>query len=559
MTVREFLQARWRWVALFTFTAVLALVMTTTDRVMERRALADERGRARDDAAILASGLRSELEKFTLVPVALADDPTVAAVLAQQASPDEMNRRLETLALQSKAAAIYITDRSGLTRAASNWNLPTSFVGANYGFRRYFRQAITEGGGTQFALGTVSRRPGLYIARRVGSPERPLGIVAVKVEFDASEQTWRNTTRGVYVTDKDGVVLLASRPEWRFKAVDPSALGSRDVTADRRQFGVARFEKLALPSTGRLAGTVATPLVEAEQPVPPIGWTLHLLVDPTSGVANSVTSGRLALLLFAALVAAVATGTLFQRKRREAAAEAILTERTRTLREQLSQANRLATLGQVTAGVSHEISQPIAATRVFAENGRKLLDGGRSSEAALSFDRIVGLTEKMGRITDELRRFSRRQPGERRSMPVGEVIEGALLLLRDRIVQARADIRRPGAELESILVRAEHVRLEQVLVNLLQNALDATSAEGVIDIAIEAQEERILLSVSDDGPGISKEREATLFQPFATSKPQGLGLGLVISRDIMRELDGDLSYRAGHQGARFTMTIPRAR
>lgn len=554
----DLLPRRWIWTAT-ALAVILVLAMVGLDRLMERRAYAEEGALAEDDAAILASGLRSELEKFTLMPIALAEDPAVAEVLAGRAPPAQMNSRLQALARQSDAAAIYLTDRTGRTLAASNWNLPTSFVGANYAFRQYFREAMADGAGTQFALGTVSRRPGLYVARRVGSAEEPLGIVAVKVEFDALEAAWRQTTRGVYVTDADGIVLLASRPEWRFQSVDADKLRGRDQVADERQFGVRRFSPLVLSDKSGIAATVSAPLVEAEQPVPPVGWTLHLLVDAAPRAAAAVANGRLALVLVAALILAGLGGAWLLRRRRAVAEEAVVAERTRTLREQLSQANRLATLGQITAGVSHEISQPIAAARVFAENGRRLIEGGKSAEAAESLSRIVGLTEKMGRITDELRRFSRRQPSERRSMPVGEVIEGALLLLRDRILQMQTVVERPPAELEDLLVEAEHVRLEQVLVNLLQNALDAGGPGGKIVIAIEAEAERLLLGVGDSGPGIPPEREASLFQPFATSKPEGLGLGLVISRDIMRELDGSLTYRRGDPGAWFTMAIPRAR
>ena len=143
-------------------------------------------------------------------------------------------------------------------------------------------------------------------------------------------------------------------------------------------------------------------------------------------------------------------------------------------------------------------------------------------------------------------------------MPVGEIIEGALLLLRDRIAQTRTEITRPLPESEAVRVRAEHVRLEQVLVNLLQNALDATGTDGTIAIEITLEPDHLLLSVRDSGPGVPTEDESDLFQPFATTKAQGLGLGLVISRDIMRELDGELSYRSGGPGGCFFMTIPRA-
>jgi two-component system C4-dicarboxylate transport sensor histidine kinase DctB len=536
---------------------VLAGGMLVIDSVMERRALVEADILAQDDAAILATGLRSELDKFSLMPIILAEDPEVAALLSGDNGPKRLNRRLEALARQSNAAAIFLTDTSGLALAASNWNQSDSFLGANYGFRRYFHDAMANGSATQFALGTVSRRPGLYIAERVGPADAPLGVLTVKVEFDALEAAWRSTTRGVYVADADSVVLLASNPRWRFKAADKRALGGRDRDSDRRQFGIDRLEPLQID--GRRRDMVSAPLLDTQKPVALDGWTMHLLVDPSPRVGTAVANGRLVLLLLGVGIAVIWAAAWVLRRRRAAAAEAVLAERTRTLREQLSQANRLATLGQVTAGVSHEISQPIAAVRVFAENGRKLIETGQMAAAATNFSRIVDLTGRIGSITDELRRFSRRQPGERRAMPVGEIIDGALLLLRDRIAQTRTDITRPPPALEAVHVRAEHVRLEQVLVNLLQNALDATGTDGTIAITIAPDDERLCLSVRDSGPGVAPEGESDLFQPFATTKPQGLGLGLVISRDIMRELDGELSYGPGGPGACFSMTIPRAK
>ena len=235
----------------------------------------------------------------------------------------------------------------------------------------------------------------------------------------------------------------------------------------------------------------------------------------------------------------------------------MVAERTRTLRDQLSQANRLATLGQISAGVNHEIGQPVAALRVYAESGEKLVAAGKADAAADNFRRIVGLADRIGLITGELRRFSRRQHGERREMPVGEVIDGALLLLRDRLHSAGVSVEQPDDALRNLLVQAEHVRLEQVLVNLLQNALDASQPGGQLRIAITPGEAMLTLRVIDHGSGISPEAAAQLFQPFATSKPDGLGLGLVIARDIMREMGGDLAFEPGNQGTCFAMTIPR--
>ncbi|HRE33972.1 MAG TPA: ATP-binding protein, partial [Sphingopyxis terrae] len=206
----------------------------------------------------------------------------------------------------------------------------------------------------------------------------------------------------------------------------------------------------------------------------------------------------------------------------------------------------------------HEIGQPVAATRVFAENGQKMLAAGEVEQASGNFARIVDLADRIGRITGELRRFSRRQPADRREMPLGEAIDGALLLLRDRIRSMHVAIDLPPEEATQVVVAAEHVRLEQVLVNLLQNALDAAGEGGRVTVAVDAGGDAVCLRVIDSGTPLSLAQADDLFRPFATTKPDGLGLGLVIARDIMRDLGGELAYDADASATTFVMTIPRA-
>ena len=543
--------------------AVVAIVLLTglvlsVDRVMYARALAQEKAVARDDAAILAAGLRSELDKVSLLPITLAGDLQVRELLAGDASQTrQLDTRLENLASRSGTAAIYVMDKDGVTLAASNWNQPTSFVGSDYAFRSYFRQALNAGTATEFALGTVSRKPGLYIAHRAGSSTSPLGVVAVKIEFDALEASWRKTTDGVYVTDATGVVLLATDAGWRFRLTGESLARARDALQDEQRFGLARLKPMALakPRVGERA-TVEAPLFDTLQPISPDGWTLHLLVDPGPRAAAAIASGRLAVALALASTIALAFALFFVQRRRQALQEEMIALRTRTLRDQLSQANRLATLGQISAGVGHEIAQPVAAMRVFAENGEKLIARGRAEEASANFREIVRLADRLGLITGELRRFSRRQPGPRRLVRIGEIVDGALLLLRDRIVSMGVALQMPPADDLDIAVAAEHVRLEQVLVNLLQNALDAVGEAGAITIEVIRNEADVRVRLCDSGPGIGADEVAQLFQPFATTKPDGLGLGLVISRDIMRDLGGDLVFEPDEMRTCFTMIIP---
>ena len=544
-----------------------ALTFVAIDRFAERRALGETQQQALNDSAILASGLQAELDKFSLVPLVLADGAQMREMLAGDASAAPvLNRRFEAIARQSRAAALYLMDAQGNTLAASNWDQPDSFVGSNYAFREYFTRALAEGSATQFALGTVSQRPGLYIAQRVGSAGEPLGVVAVKVEFDALESSWRKATPGVYITDASGLVLITSQPSWRFATTRLDLVEQRDAEADKRRFGIDRPSPLVIRSRQGQA-LVEVPLLDTEQPLAPSGWVLHLLADPSPRIAAAKANGRLALLLLVAFALLAMAAVWLLQRRREAQANTLLTERTSALREQLLQANRLATLGQISAGISHEISQPLAAIRVFAESGQKMLARADSKGAGSNLSRIVDLTDRIAQITGELRNFSRRQLGPRRPMALGEAVDGAVLLLRDRIARMGIICDLPDEEDAAIVVVAEHVRLEQVLVNLLQNAIDAVGdiardAAGqtgriTITATLDPDTPLARLSVIDNGAGITAKQAENLFQPFATSKPDGLGLGLVISRDIMRDLGGELSFEPTPSGTCFTMHIPR--
>lgn len=553
-------QSRWTLLApgLLALLAVAALAMLGIERAARVNALTTARDEATSQAAILAAGLESELNKFSLVPRVLAVDPDVTELLTgRSGGPQVLNRRLAALAQQTNAVAIYLMDAQGTTLASSNFNEPGSFIGVNYDFREYFVGALRDGTASEFALGNTTFRPGLYLAERVGPADRPLGVIALKVEFDSLEAKWRDAQDGVFVTDAEGIVLLTSNPDWRFRTIASNPAAARDPARDAARFGVAVPRKLELPGAG--GANQAVLMIEKIQPIAPAGWELHLLADPAARLSVALANARLAGALVLALMGLAGLGAWQWRRLRQARAAAEIAAQTATLREQLRQANRLATLGQITAGLGHEIRQPLAAMRVYAETGERLLAAARTDEAAGNFAQIAALAARIGAITEEQLQFSRRSPEPPRDIPLADVIDGSRLLLRDQLRQQGITLTLPPAEASAAKVRARHVQLEQVLVNLLQNAVQACGEGGQITLAIAAGDDgTVRLSVSDDGPGVPPALRDTLFQPFVTAKPDGIGLGLAIAQDIMRQLGGDLVLEDSQRGARFTMIMPAA-
>ena len=136
-----------------------------------------------------------------------------------RAALDQLNHKLEGLATGTQAAVIYVIGRHGVAVAASNWREPGSFVGNDYRFREYYQKAISSGKAEHFALGSVSKKPGLYISQRVDGASGPLGVVVVKLEFDPVEAAWAASQKPTYVTDRRGIVLITSIPSWRFMTI----------------------------------------------------------------------------------------------------------------------------------------------------------------------------------------------------------------------------------------------------------------------------------------------------------------------------------------------------
>lgn len=580
----------WRTAAAAAFAtfALLAAGLWASEHWAARWATRAADAQAREMARSNAFLFDSELEKFRLVPTLLSEYPDVSALLRSAAGdPLALNQRLEVLARRTGASAIYVIDARGRTVAASNYALPTSFVGQSYGFRPYFTEALATGASELFALGTVSGRPGLFIARRVGTASAPAGVVVTKIAFDRMEAAWGAQAGTTFVTDVHDVVIISSRPAWRFNRLRALRRAEQAEIARTRQFDDLPLRPLPVAFSGKAATSDGVAYRRADAGVALAGAKLVALAPLEPALAAARARARVVLLILAILLGGSAIWLWRQRERarmqhaaqrdletkvQERTAELrqvnarLLTEgarrqqadeRFRRSREELAQANRLATLGQVAAGVAHEINQPVAAIRAYSENAEKFLAAGAAAKVAGNLGQIVDLTQRISQITAELRSFSRRKTPDVGPVQLGDAIEGALLLVHHRITETQTRVLWDAADAERS-VRGDRVRLEQVFVNLIQNALDASDTRpgGVLTIGIEPAADSVAVSFADDGTGVPAALRGRLFTPFATAREDGLGLGLAIARDILREFGGDLSlWSTGPTGSVFVARL----
>jgi two-component system C4-dicarboxylate transport sensor histidine kinase DctB len=520
---------------------------------------------------LYVANLLGSLRRYEVLPRILGDLPTLRTALSQPDSPaakDQANRLLNQLRKETGADVIYLMAPDGNTLAASNWNEEDSFVSRNFAFRPYFREAMAGELGRFFGLGTTSGKRGYYFGAAVRDGDEVLGVLVVKVDLDHTETLWGSTPEQLMVTDSFGVVILTSKPEWRFRASRALDIEEREQIASERPYPTLKPRDLTLD--------IDTWLIQSRE-LKETGWTVRILA-PISLVERPVQT---VVAIGAATLAALLLllGLLMQRRRHylerialDAKArqqlERRVQERTYDLealnsrlkeevlereqaqqelvraQDELLQAGKLSALGTMSASISHELNQPLGAIRSYADNAGVLLDQQRNDEARDNLRLISELTARMASIIAHLRAFARRDRHAPERVALQPALDDALALLAKRRQAMGVELIRdlPDA---TLWVQAGETRLRQIISNLLSNALDALVERPPVRriwLRAERQGEGVLLTLRDNGPGFSDEAMKRAREPFFTTKTsaQGLGLGLAICDTLARALDGEL-------------------
>ena len=543
----------------------------------------------------LALSLEATLSRHESLPGLLALDPSLLTLLREPGNPARQaaaNAYLEAAQQGAAVAVAYLLAADGRTLAASNWRLPQSFVGHQYAFRPYFREALAGGLGRFYGVGVTTGEPGYFLAAPVREGNQVRGVVVLKLNLDALEQALASAGDTLLLADGDGVVFLSSARRWRYHTLTPLPAATAARLASTRQYGGQPIPPLAnqpvplnptTPVRLALAEAPARDWLVHSRPVGGQGWRLVQLGDPSEARAAAWAVGA-ASVFASAFVLGLAAHLRHRQRRREelrrvyAELEDRIAERTADLTGQIAalertkailretrdaavQAGKLATLGQMSAGVSHELSQPLAALHTFADNAQALLARGRYDDVAENLQMISELIDRTGRIVRQLKSFARQEAATPQPVSVASAIDHARMMLepRRRELQAMFHVE-PCGDLQLL---AEAGRLEQVLVNLLRNGLDAMHDQTAPQLHVRAWAEGAMahIAVRDHGPGLSADAQRRLFEPFYTTKPagEGLGLGLAISLTIVESYGGALNaHNMADGGAEFVLSLPRA-
>jgi two-component system C4-dicarboxylate transport sensor histidine kinase DctB len=602
-----FFRRRRLWIGLVLCAAAIAIAVLgssfATSVYLDQAA-----SRGQTTLRLAVAALRGHMSRYEPLPALIADHDNI-----RQLAADPHNAPLRTAANDYlkeinellESSDIYVMTADGDTIAASNFDGPLSFVGENFSYRPYFQDAMEGRQGRFFALGTTSLKRGYYFSSPIVADGKIRGVVVFKVDIDAIEASWKGGDNEIIVSDPEGIIFMTGRPEWLYAGLEPltperlarTAASRRYADAALRELPVVRgmFQDRHHLMTISGDGVREEYLVLAED-MPEAGWTVSVLLDTGSARAQALTSVAAALLLLG--LATLGGAIVLQRRARlaermemqasareelerrveertgdlalvnrqlelEVAERRATEQQLRKTQSDLVQAGKLAALGQMSAALSHEFNQPLAAVKTYADNAAILIDRERIAEARDNVSRISSLTDRMAAISRHLRNFARKPNQKLGPVPLAEAVADTLEIVGGRLKAADATLNVDLGPVP-ITVRAGSVRLQQVLVNIISNAADAVEGlpDRSIDLVARKKGGKALITVSDRGLGVPDAIAERIFDPFFTTKGvgKGLGLGLSISYNIIKDFGGSLRVgKAAGGGAQFAIELEAVR
>ncbi|MEO0484422.1 MAG: ATP-binding protein [Pseudomonadota bacterium] len=555
-------------VALALFFALSVGTVYVTNQWLTARFTETTQQRAQLRLALYSGNLTSELQRASIVPQFLSRDPTLIGAL-NSADFQLTSQRLLSFAEETDLRALLLLDSEGRVVAASD----RTRLGEDLGAYPSFTQALE----TPDTIFRTFARDGALLdftySRRINIGPDTLGVILLEVDLRRFERSWAGISDAVIVTDRDGKIVLATESSWRGLTED-EALRVRDVPSAVERALRATADWTALPADAFVQGRG---VLRQTLPVPFEGWRLTSFTTYASVRERVNAVLAIEIMGFAILLAAgfylltrrtmlrlrifqrdaAELRLLNQRLQREIAERERLEKTVEVAEQTLAQSSKLAAMGEMSAAVSHELNQPLAAMKTYLAGARLLLQRKRPEEALASFQRIDDLITRMGAITKQLKAYARVGGDNQQPIEIKSSLGAAIEMMEPQLRRHNVRITKT-VPTDPVYIRGDQVRLEQVIINILRNAMDATREVEVpaVEILVAAGDD-VLVTIRDNGPGI--EDLESLFEPFYTTKApgDGVGLGLAISSSIVNDFGGRLTARNSQSGgAVFELRLP---
>lgn len=563
----------------------------------------DLRAQAASQSNNLAAFLRYSIGRHATLPAKLSQSPLLQQWLVKS-DIAALNQYLAELQQSAGVADLYLVGNDGLVLASSNSLEATSYVGRDFGFRPYVQAALAGNAGFYYALGHTSGMRGVYYsaplrqdATAPASPVRAVLVAKVDLEPLELQQQQIAGLKGSHfiVTGQSNEIFLSDVPDWRLTKLDDSALRAaeqpRYLTKTIEPLGQTERRALLTPWQQLwqmpLGANRQNYLAQSQQ-LSEFGWQLTVLTPATDAYQQLSTALLLTTLLFVILL----LGWRLQRERQKRTAQLELharqleqrviartadlaasnqqlvaqiqqREHTETAlahtEQELVQAAKLATIGSLSASLNHELNQPLTALSSYSQTTAKMLDKAMYNEAKQNLQAMQQLIARLSNIVAQFKDFSRKSAGKNQPVDINKLVLDAVGLVHHQCQRQGVKVRLQLPELPP-QVLGDPIQLEQVLVNLLTNALQAMQqqTDAALAVAVKTTAEQVQILLKDQGPGIEPHHLERIFEAFFTTKQRdGLGLGLSISQRIVQSFAGKLEVRNHPQGgAEFCVTLP---
>jgi len=545
---------------IITVCLLLVLILVATFWVGRAHDVDKATVQAQGQVTQLNNYIDTELVRFSAIPQLLTyNQLMIDFVSGEHQHYNAINNYLADIQQASGSSDIFVLNTQGEVTASSNWQIDNTFLGSNFAFRPYFKRAFAGEKVAYFALGMRSKERGIYFSQAIYHENKAVGVVVLKVNVSKFENDREllNTSMAshFYLQLADDVIAMSDVQAWRLNSFRKFDITQRRNIKLRRAYldhQPTYIEQFQYTSEGVTHYKIDNKLyVSAAKPLRYFSANMYVLVDITS-----LNSAQLPRLFWASIIYGLVTIIGYSLLTRFAGYKKLLysrhsletkvIERTQELERAqvaLVQSAKLATIGQLSAGINHEINQPLSAINTYLASAKRLLAKGNTSALGESLVVIEGLVDRVHQIVGQLKHFSKPSKMQLRPYPLAGLVNNALMISSAQLKQDNVQVEPPQFD-ETVVVWVDSLKFEQVLVNLITNASQAMNGAIIRNLSfqLECFEECVKLSILDTGSGIEQHAFGHLFEPFySTKSSKGLGLGLSISKQIIDSFNGCLS------------------
>ncbi len=562
LQIRTSLLVRLFIVLFITFGILLIII---TNFVLTSRFSQETTKQAELRLKLYSNSIDSELERSRFITLLLADNVRLKTLLSKKQNKTILTKYFNSIT-NTYSQNITLYDATGKILSSSEKALSSQILSqipfsVSDNKKLIFSRIISPEAKNKFVY-----------AKLITLSEMTLGIILVEVNLSKIEKAWIEASEAVIAIDHLDQVLISSKPSWIKTKINDKSQPSQSSNILNSMQSFTQWEDL--PAEAYLNKNT---LLKLESNISEQNW--KILYYSTYATVREKVNGIIALEITA--LAILLTLIFYLLSRRSRIQSIIFMEESNKLRDinsklknemnerekaeknlkvaeqSLEQHSKLAALGEMSAAVSHELNQPLAAMKTYLAGAKLLLQRDRPNEALSSFQRVDDLIERMNVITKQLKSYARKGREEFVQVDLKMVISYALDIMASQLNLLQVEYSQQMPD-EPVMVLGDQIRLEQVVINLIRNSLDAMAKTNNPKLKIILKtNNNAVITIIDNGHGISDLK--SLFEPFYTTKDpgHGVGLGLAISSGIIKELEGRLvAKNSPDSGAIFEITLP---